>query len=71
VAARAHVGDADGLPEQIDQPEQELAHRLPPGAHAPTDTTPAAIEHLPTAIHAIYAAAVAAGSTPSFRRRPP
>jgi hypothetical protein len=45
----------------------ELAHRLPPGAHAPTDPTPAAIEQLPTAINAIYAAAVAAALHPVFQ----
>ena len=45
----------------------ELAHRLPPGAHVPTDATPAAIEQLPTAINAIYAAAVAAALHPVFQ----
>ena len=46
---------------------QELAHRLPPGADVPTDATPAAIEQLPTAINAIYAAAVAAALHPVFQ----
>jgi EmrB/QacA subfamily drug resistance transporter len=44
----------------------ELAHRLPPGAHAPAHASPAAIQHLPSAIHAVYAAAVAAALHPVF-----
>jgi EmrB/QacA subfamily drug resistance transporter len=46
---------------------QELAHRLPPGSGVPTDTTPAAIEQLPAAISAAYAAAVAAALHPVFQ----
>ena len=38
---------------------RELAHRLPSGAHGPTDAYPVAIEHLRTAISTIYAAAAA------------
>jgi hypothetical protein len=45
----------------------ELAHRLPPGENAPTDPTPAAIEQLPAAVNAIYAAAVAAALHPVFQ----
>jgi Na+/melibiose symporter-like transporter len=45
----------------------ELAHRLPPGADVPTDTTPDAIEQLPGVISAAYGAAVAAALHPVFQ----
>jgi EmrB/QacA subfamily drug resistance transporter len=45
---------------------RELAHRLPPGAHAPAHASPALVRHLPPAIHALYVAAVAAALHPVF-----
>jgi len=45
---------------------RELAHRLPAGAHAPAHASPAAIQHLPPAIHALYVAAVDAALHPVF-----
>jgi EmrB/QacA subfamily drug resistance transporter len=45
---------------------QELAHRLPAGAHAPAHASPAAIQHLPAEIHAVYTAAVAAALHPVY-----
>ena len=45
---------------------RELAHRLPAGAHAPAQASPAAIQHLPSAIHALYVTAVAAALHPVF-----
>jgi MFS family permease len=45
---------------------RELAHRLPPGAHAPTHASPALIHHLPSAIHALYVEAVADALHPVF-----
>jgi EmrB/QacA subfamily drug resistance transporter len=48
------------------QLSRELAHRLPAGAHAPTQASPAAIHHLPPVLHAIYIAAVAAALHPVF-----
>jgi EmrB/QacA subfamily drug resistance transporter len=45
---------------------RELAHRLPAGAHAPAHASPAAIQHLPPVIHALYVAAVAAALHPVF-----
>jgi EmrB/QacA subfamily drug resistance transporter len=44
----------------------ELAHRLPPGAHAPAHASPALVRHLPPAVHAFYVAAVAAALHPVF-----
>jgi MFS family permease len=45
---------------------RELAHRLPPGAHAPAHASPVAIQHLPSALHGLYIAAVAAALHPVF-----
>jgi hypothetical protein len=45
---------------------RELAHRLPAGAHAPTHASPAAIQHLPPAIHALYIATVSVALHPVF-----
>jgi hypothetical protein len=45
---------------------RELTRRLPAGAHAPSHASPAAIEHLPTAIHEVYVAAVAVALHPVF-----
>ena len=44
----------------------ELARRLPPGVHAPTHGSPAAVQHLPPVIHAAYIAAYAAALHPVF-----
>jgi Na+/melibiose symporter-like transporter len=45
---------------------RELAHRLPAGLHAPAHASPAAIQHLPAAIHFVYVTAVAAALHPVF-----
>ena len=45
---------------------RELAHRLPPGVHAPAHVSPAVIHHLPAPIHAVYVAAVAIALHPVF-----
>jgi EmrB/QacA subfamily drug resistance transporter len=44
----------------------ELAHSLPPGAHAPAHASPALIHHLPPAIHTLYIEAVAVALHPVF-----
>ncbi|HVP75890.1 MAG TPA: MDR family MFS transporter [Gaiellaceae bacterium] len=44
----------------------ELAQRLPSGVHAPAHASPAVIQHLPPAIHALYIAAVAVALHPVF-----
>jgi EmrB/QacA subfamily drug resistance transporter len=44
----------------------ELAHRLPPGVHAPAHASPAAVQHLPSVLHAAYLAAFAAALHPVF-----
>ncbi len=44
----------------------ELAQRLPPGVHAPTHGSPAAVQHLPPVIHEAYIAAYAAALHPVF-----
>jgi EmrB/QacA subfamily drug resistance transporter len=44
----------------------ELASRLPLGAHLPTAANPAAVQHLPPAVHAPYVAAFAAALRPVF-----
>ncbi len=36
----------------------QLAQSLPPGVHAPTNGSPAVVQHLPSAIHAAYVAAM-------------
>ena len=45
---------------------RELARRLPAGAHAPVHASPAAIQHLPPAIHAVYVETVAVALHPVF-----
>ena len=45
---------------------RELSHRLPAGAHAPAHASPAAIQHLPPAIHTVYVTAVAVALHPVF-----
>src|SRR5512132_1040417 len=45
---------------------RELARRLAAGAHAPAHASPAAVEHLPPAIHAVYVTAVAVALHPVF-----
>ena len=45
---------------------QELAQRLPGGAHISTAATPAIVRHLPAAIHGPYVAAFAAALQPVF-----
>jgi EmrB/QacA subfamily drug resistance transporter len=45
---------------------QEVAHRLPPGVHAPAHASPALIHQLPPAIHALYIEAVAVALHPVF-----
>jgi EmrB/QacA subfamily drug resistance transporter len=45
---------------------QELAHRLPRGAHAPAAANPAAVHQLPAAVHQPYVAAFAAALHPVF-----
>jgi hypothetical protein len=44
----------------------ELAHRLPPGVHAPAHASPALVHRLPPLIHSLYIAAVAAALHPVF-----
>jgi EmrB/QacA subfamily drug resistance transporter len=44
----------------------ELAKRIPPGVHLPAAANPAAVKHLPAAIHAPYVAAFAAALRPVF-----
>ena len=44
----------------------ELAHRLPPGVHAPTRGSPAVVQHLPRVLHEAYVAAYAAALHPVF-----
>jgi DNA-binding MarR family transcriptional regulator len=44
----------------------ELASRLPPGAHAPTVANPAVIRHLPPALHRPFVEAFAASLQPVF-----
>jgi EmrB/QacA subfamily drug resistance transporter len=44
----------------------ELAQRLLPGAHVPTDANPAVLKQLPAVIHHAYVAAVAAALHPVF-----
>jgi EmrB/QacA subfamily drug resistance transporter len=44
----------------------ELAQRLPHGVHAPAHASPAAIHHLPPAVHAVYVTAVAVALHPVF-----
>ena len=43
-----------------------LASRLPPGTHMSKTANPAAIRHLPAAVHQAYAEAVAASLRPTF-----
>ena len=45
---------------------RELKHHLPAGAHAPAHASPAAIQHLPAAIHEMYVTAVAVALHPVF-----
>src|SRR6185503_4015407 len=45
---------------------RELARRLPAGAHAPAQASPAAVQHLPPAIHTLYVTAVAVALHPVF-----
>ena len=45
---------------------RELAHRLPAGVHAPAQASPAAIQHLPPALHGIYITAVSVALHPVF-----
>jgi EmrB/QacA subfamily drug resistance transporter len=45
---------------------RELTRRLPAGAHAPAHASPAAIQHLPAAIHEMYVTAVALALHPVF-----
>ncbi|HET9673542.1 MAG TPA: MDR family MFS transporter [Gaiellaceae bacterium] len=45
---------------------RELTGRLPAGAHAPANASPAAIQHLPAAIHEVYVTAVAVALHPVF-----
>ena len=44
----------------------QLAHRLPPGVHAPAHASPSLIHQLPPAIHAVYVGAVAVALHPVF-----
>ena len=48
------------------QLSNELAARLPPGAHVPAAANPEVVKHLPTAVHAPYVAAFAAALHPVF-----
>ena len=48
---------------------RELARALPRGVHAPTHASPAVVQHLPPAIHALYVAAVAARAPPGLPHR--
>ena len=43
-----------------------LQRQLPAGVHVPANATPAVVNHLPGAIHAVYVAAVAAALQPVF-----
>ena len=45
---------------------REFTRRLPAGAHAPAHASPAAIQHLPAAIHEMYITAVAVALHPVF-----
>jgi EmrB/QacA subfamily drug resistance transporter len=45
---------------------RELARRLPAGAHAPAHASPAAIHHLPPAVHAVYVTAISVALHPVF-----
>jgi EmrB/QacA subfamily drug resistance transporter len=45
---------------------KELAHRLPPGVHAPAHASPTLVHGLPRVIHDLYVAAVAAALHPVF-----
>jgi EmrB/QacA subfamily drug resistance transporter len=45
---------------------RELARRLPAGAHAPAHASPTTVQHLPPAIHSVYATAVAVALHPVF-----
>ena len=45
---------------------RELGHRLPASVHAPAHASPAAIQHLPPAIHTLYVTAVAVALHPVF-----
>jgi MFS family permease len=45
---------------------RQLVRRLPAGVHAPAHASPAAIQHLPPAIHAVYVTAVAVALHPVF-----
>ncbi|HTS73225.1 MAG TPA: MFS transporter, partial [Gaiellaceae bacterium] len=45
---------------------RELARRLPAGAHAPAHASPAAIQHLPPLLHAVYVTSVAVALHPVF-----
>ena len=44
----------------------ELAQRLPSGAHVPAAANPAALKHLPPAIHDVYVTAFTAALQPVF-----
>jgi EmrB/QacA subfamily drug resistance transporter len=44
----------------------ELAAALPPGAHAPASPNPAALKHLPPAVHTAYASAITDALRPVF-----
>ena len=44
----------------------ELTSRLPTGAHIGKTVSPQAVRHLPAAVHAAYAAAIAAALHPVF-----
>jgi hypothetical protein len=44
----------------------ELASRLPSGAHVGKTVSPQAVRHLPAAVHAAYAGAIAAALHPVF-----
>ena len=46
--------------------DHELAQRLPHGVHAPASASPAVVDELPPAMHALYTAAVAAALHPVF-----
>ena len=45
---------------------RQLAHRLPPGVHAPAHASPAVLHQLPPAIHTLYVTAVATALHPVF-----
>ncbi len=45
---------------------RQLAHRLPPGVHAPAHASPAVLHQLPPAIHTLYITAVATALHPVF-----